>query len=254
MLDLINEDRAAEGLAPVAWDDLAAQVAQNHAEAMAEQDYMSHWNLKGEGPDVRYSLAGGTEVVQENVYLFWYRYDDGRPAPIEDWEEVVREAQKALMESPGHRANIMAPAHTHVGVGIAYNGDIGEVRIAQEFINRYVTLEPVARSVAVGTTLTVRGRLLESAGEPLVNLAYEPFPTPMTVEEVEAVRTYTSPAEIFDALNADVGEDDSFSAEVTLDNEGRAGLYHIRIWVNVEGIETEFGAVPAADVLVEVGK
>lgn len=252
MLDLINADRATEGLAPVAWDELATQVAQDHAEAMAAQDYMSHWNLDGQGPDVRYSYAGGTEVVQENVYLFWYRYDDGRPAPIEDWDTVVREAQTALMESPGHRANIMNPAHTHVGVGIAYNGEIGEVRIAQEFINRYVTLEPVDRSVTMGTTLMVRGRLLEGASEPLVNLAYEPFPTPMTVEAVEAVRTYASPAEIFDALNADVGEDGTFSAEVTLDNEGRAGLYHIRIWVTVDGIETEFGAVPAVDIVVEV--
>jgi len=233
MLDLVNADRATEGLSPVQWDAFAAQVGQAHAEDMAANGYMSHWNLAGEGPDVRYGRAGGTDNVQENVYMYWYRLSDGRPAPIEDWETVVREAETTLMDSPGHRANILAPEHTHVGIGIAYNAATGDVRIAQEFLNRYVALERLPGQAHVGDTLTVRGQLLPGASNPLINLAYEPFPRPMTVHEVEARSTYQSPAEFFSAVQPEVDAHGRFSAQVTLDAGGRAGVYHVLIWVDV---------------------
>jgi hypothetical protein len=248
MLDLINADRAAENLDPVAWDDLAADVAQAHAEAMAEDVYMSHWNLTGEGPDVRYGRAGGTETVQENVYSYWYRYEDGRPAPIEDWETVIREAQVSLMNSPGHRANIMAPAHTHVGIGIAYNAQAGEVRIAQEFINRYVAIvDPIPAQAQVGEVVTVKGQLLGDVERPVINLAYEPFPAPMSVMEAESVHVYQSPAEFFEAIEPSVDAGGVFSADVRLDSEGRPGLYHIRIWVHEQDT-----SIPASDLIVDV--
>jgi hypothetical protein len=248
MLELINADRATEGLTPVAWDTFAAEVAQAHAEDMAANGYMSHWNLKGEGPDIRYGQAGGTEAVQENVYMYWYRYDDGRPAPIEDWTAVIQEAQASLMESPGHRANIMDPAHTHVGIGIAYYEATGDVRIAQEFINRYVNIvEPVPAQAKVGDVVKIRGQLLGQARNPVINLAYEPFPQPMSVAEAEAVHTYRSPAEFFLALNPSSEAAGRFSAEVTLDYQELPGIYHVRIWVEEEG-----EVIQASDIIVEV--
>jgi len=249
MIDLINADRTEAGLSPVAWDDLAAQAAQTHAEDMAAQGYMSHWNLAGEGPDIRYGRAGGTAAVQENVYMFWYRYEDGRPAPIEDWEKVVREAHTSLMNSPGHRVNIMAPAHTHVGIGIAYNAETGDVRLAQEFINRYVELEPIPQQAQVGDTIEVTGRMIvENASNPLINLAYEPFPEPMTISEVEARRTYQSEADFFEAQEPSL-DGNTFANSVTLNYEDRAGIYHVRIWVDVE--DKTFQAVNA---IIDVGK
>ena len=247
MLDLVNADRATERLSPVQWDAFAAQVGQTHAEDMAANGYMSHWNLAGEGPDVRYGRAGGMDNVQENVYLYWYRHDDGSPAPIEDWEVVMREAEATLMDSPGHRANIMAPEHTHVGIGIAYNAATGDVRIAQEFLNRYVALEPLPSQARVGDTLTVRGQLLPGASNPLINLAYEPFPQPMTVPEVEARSTYQSPAKFFSAVQSQADANGRFLAQVTLDADGQAGVYHVLIWVDVDD-----SAVQAVNVVLDV--
>jgi uncharacterized protein YkwD len=233
MLNLVNADRRAAGLTPVQWDNFAAQVGQAHAEDMAANDYLSHWNLAGEGPDVRYGRAGGTETVQENVYMYQYRYGSGSPAPIEDWETVIRDAEISLMRSPGHRANILAPEHTHVGVGIAYNPATGAVHIAQEFLNRYVSMEPLPVEAHVGDTLTVKGQLLPSASNPLINLAYEPFPQPMTVSQVEARLTYKSPAEFLLATEPGVDVNGHFVAQVALGAEGLPGIYHVLIWVDV---------------------
>jgi len=248
MLDLVNADRRKASLGAVAWDDFAAQVGMAHALEMADNGYMSHWNLQGYGPDVRYSLAGGVDAVMENVYRYWYRYNDGRPAPIQDWQKVIREAQASLMNSPGHRANILDPDHTHLGIGIAYNAQTGDVRIAQEFINRYVTLDPLPRQMRVGDKLEVRGMLLPGAAEPLINLAYEPFPQPLTVGDLENKKpgTYTSPADIFQPLNPNVSGD-HFTASVMLDHNRQPGLYHIRVWVKTKGRD-----VAASDVVIAV--
>jgi hypothetical protein len=249
MLDLINADRAAERLPPVEWEPFAAQVGQTHAEEMAAHGYMSHWNLDGEGPDVRYGRAGGTETVQENVYQFWRRYTDGTPVPVSDWEQVVIDAQVALMESPGHRANIMDPMHTHVGVGIAYNPQTGEVGLAQEFINRYVRMDPLPGTAQVGEQVMVAGELLGDAQNPLINLAYEPFPSPMTVEQLNATATYVSPAEFVSAVEPAVDGAGRFSAQLTLDAEGWPGIYHIRIWI--ERADTSVQAVNAVIDVME---
>ncbi len=248
MLELVNQARAGNGLTPVVWDNFAAQVAQDHAEDMATYQYMSHWNRLGYGPDVRYSLAGGAEWVQENVYSASYRFDDGSPAPIEDWRVEVEKAHDAWMSSPGHRANILNPEHNHLGVGIAYNVATGDIRMAQEFINRYVELDAVPRVASPGDTLTISGELLPGATDPLVNLAYEPLPQPFTIDQLNATSAYGSPAQFASAIQPTVTPDGRFTTDIPLDQPGQPGLYHIRIWVMAGPLNPQ-----AVDVIVWVG-
>ncbi len=231
MVEAINRDRGAAGLAPVQVNTLAAQVGQAHAEEMASNNYMSHWNLKGLGPDLRYSIAGGHDAVMENVFLSWQRYTNGTPVPITDWNRLIQEAETALMNSPGHRANILKPEHTHVGVGIAYNPATGEFRIAQEFVNHYLDLDPLPLSAAPGDSLSISGRLLPTAREPLINTGYEPAPRPMTIAQLSATSTYTSPAQNTDALNLTADAQGNFRGVVPIKRDAPPGVYHIRIWV-----------------------
>lgn len=249
MLELINADRRTEGLNPVIWDTQAAQIGAAHAQEMASSDYLSHWNLQGYGPDVRYGLSGGTDTVMENVYLYEYRYDDGRAAPISDWPQVIRAAHTALMESPGHRANILDPSHTHVGIGIAYNATTGNVRIAQEFINRYVKLDSMPRTARLGDSVDVKGTLLTGASKPVINLAYETFPQTRTIDALRNATelTYQSPAEIVSVINPTV-TGGHFAARIKLASERGAGLYHIRLWITT----SHDANVLAADVIIKV--
>ncbi len=229
MLTAINADRAAAGLDPVAWDDTAAQAGQTHTADMLANDYFSHWNLQGLGPEHRYAQAGGLDAVAENLYTYWYRYEDGRAAPIEDWPRVIRDAQASLMQSPGHRRTILDPAHTHVGIGIVYDPQRGEMRLAQEFVTRLVDMETLPAEAAPGDTLVVRGTLRDTATDPLINLAYMPWPTPFTADTVPQ-GAYTSPAEIIEAIQPQL-DDRQFSAEVRLGQPNAPGIYTIRVWV-----------------------
>jgi len=228
-LELINQSRIENGLSVVAWDDFAAQIGTDHSIEMVTNVYLSHWNLAGFGPDIRYTLAGGTEWVQENVYSYWQRYDNGQPIPYNDWETTIREAHNSLMNSQGHRDNILSPEHTHVGVGMAYDADTGEFRLAQEFINRYIEIDPISRSANPGDSVIISGQIQQGCDEPLINLAYEKFPQAMTVQELNQTSTYSSPAEFIEYYNSYISGDGNFSSEIVLGND--PGLYHILVWV-----------------------
>src|ERR1041385_631672 len=67
LLEMINEEREVAKLNTLLVDDLATQVATNHAREKAVEDFASHWGRDGRKPYHRYSFAGGTQATQENV-------------------------------------------------------------------------------------------------------------------------------------------------------------------------------------------
>ena len=248
MQSLINADRLANGQSELGWDEAAARASMAHAQEMASVGYMSHWNLQGYGPDYRYTRAGGLSYARENVYSYEHTPNSSlTPTSAESWRELIAAAQESLMNSEGHRANILSPEHTAVGVGIAYDVENGRLRIAQVFTGRYVVIEPLPLQVALGEQVVVNGRLLATASNPLINLAYEPYPTPLGLSDLRNTGAYDSPAEIFDVVNITVNADRSFSQPVPLNHDDKPGFYHMRVWV-----DTVHGSTLAANIIIEV--
>jgi hypothetical protein len=106
VLDLVNLERAAEGLAPLSYDARLAAAARGHSEDMGLQDYFSHTSLDGRTVSDRISDAGYTwNFIGENIAA-------GQPTP----EAVI----DSWMSSSGHRANILNPNFCDIGVGYAY--------------------------------------------------------------------------------------------------------------------------------------
>ena len=98
VLALTNQTRRTAGLAGLVDNACLGSFAQAQAQAQADSRTMYHQAL------VYVAAACGTPLVGENVaYSF-------REAAI---------VQEAWMNSPGHRANILAPDWTQVGVGVA---------------------------------------------------------------------------------------------------------------------------------------
>ena len=233
MLALINQARAEEGLTPVEWDAFAASVATAHAHDMAENQYFSHWDLQGYGPDIRYALAGGAELAMENISTYYEYYSNNTPKQLEKFDQLVIQSHEGLMNSPGHRKNIMDPHHTHVGIGFVYNPETGYFFIAQEFLNRYIVIDDLQDIGLPGEVISFSGNLLLNPTDPLLNIAYEPFPAPMSQEMLSQTSTYSSAAEFLEAYNPTSFSGDTFSFQFTLGND--PGFYHIRIWVDVSG-------------------
>ena len=119
---LLNRDRKAAGLPALAWDDRVAKVAQTYSEEMRRTKVVAHVSPTSGSAADRVRVAGiKTAVVLENVARAY----------------GVGEAHAGLMNSPGHRANLMSPAATQVGIGIALGDDVGgrrELFVTQVFI------------------------------------------------------------------------------------------------------------------------
>lgn len=119
MFHLINKERAKNGIQLVSFDDGLRQVARVHSEDMFVNGYFSHQSLNGRSPFDRMEDAGINFVYAgENLAL----------AP------TTQLAMQGLMNSPGHRANILNPHFNKVGVGVIDGGIYGKM-YSQEFSN-----------------------------------------------------------------------------------------------------------------------
>lgn len=119
MLELVNQERQAAGLNPLAADPELTEVARRHSADMFARGYFAHDTPEGSTPfdrmrqaDVRFLIAG------ENLAL----------AP------TIPVAHTGLMNSPGHRANILRPQFGRVGIGVMDGGMRG-LMVSQEFRN-----------------------------------------------------------------------------------------------------------------------
>jgi uncharacterized protein YkwD len=132
MLELINRDRLnpanqpeTHGRAlPLRWNKGLAAVARAHSQDMLKRGFFAHVNPDGASPAMRVTAAGfAWETEGENIATYG----------------SVPGAEAAFMNESrfgdNHRANILNPRYTEVGVGIVQGPD-GMYHITQEFVAR----------------------------------------------------------------------------------------------------------------------
>ena len=119
MLDLVNEERTKRGLQPLKADPALREVARAHSKDMFARGYFSHYTPEGKDPfqrmreaGVKYTFAG------ENLAL----------------TQTLELAHTGLMNSPGHRANILRPQFGRVGIAVLDGGSYG-IMVTQDFRN-----------------------------------------------------------------------------------------------------------------------
>ncbi len=120
IIDLTNQQRILNGLAPLAASGKLVQAARTHAGNMAGLDQMSHVLAGVAQPDLASrALAVGYDYAKlaENIA---FRYA-GAPEVVAGW-----------MDSAGHKANILDPGYTEIGVAVAANSK-GELYYCQVF-------------------------------------------------------------------------------------------------------------------------
>ncbi|KIY21361.1 MULTISPECIES: CAP domain-containing protein [Mesobacillus] len=109
VVELTNQERAKNGLKPLALDTELSKVAREKSRDMQSKGYFSHTSPTYGSPfDMMKQFGINYRSAGENIAM-------GQPTP----EEVV----KAWMNSSGHRANILNSSYTHIGVGHVANGN-----------------------------------------------------------------------------------------------------------------------------------
>ncbi|MGI5882542.1 MAG: CAP domain-containing protein [Dethiobacteria bacterium] len=108
----VNEERRREGLQPLAIHEGLVDLARLKSADMIKLGYFSHQSPTYGSPFEMISGAGITyHLAGENIA--------GAP--------TVARAHQSLMNSSGHRANILQKNFTHVGIGIVDGGPYGKM-------------------------------------------------------------------------------------------------------------------------------
>lgn len=110
-LSSLNQQRAAGGLGPLTLNGSMTAAADGWARAMAEGSFLAH------AGDIVSGTPGGWSKVGENV---------GRG-------QSVGSLTSAFMSSPSHRANIMDPSYTHVGIAVYAHPTDGRLYTTHRF-------------------------------------------------------------------------------------------------------------------------
>ncbi|HEY8108629.1 MAG TPA: CvpA family protein [Patescibacteria group bacterium] len=117
LFEKANAERAERGFPLLEWDDGLRAVGLKHSQDMLARGYFSHVTPEGKDPFDRMADADITYVVAGENLAF---------APTVDI------AHTGLMNSPGHKANILKEDFRKLGVGCADGGIRGQM-YSQEF-------------------------------------------------------------------------------------------------------------------------
>lgn len=134
--DLLNAERAANGLQPLDWDDALADLALAHSEDMAARGFFEHVNPEGLDVTARGEARGivcrhggriglGENLARTAYYSELITYSDGDPKHYE-WrtiEEVARVTVQGWMASEGHRRNVLDPGYFKHGIGAVMDAE-----------------------------------------------------------------------------------------------------------------------------------
>ncbi len=119
MFALVNHERGVNGVAELVWDPSIVPVARAHAEDMFVHGYFSHVSPNGDDVGDRL-MEGGVDYLLAGENLAF--------APS------LEIAHDGLMQSPGHRKNILEPEFGRVGIGVIDGGSYGRMFV-QVFAN-----------------------------------------------------------------------------------------------------------------------
>lgn len=109
LFDLTNAARVTHGLSVLNWEEPVRETARDHSQDMADNNYFSHTNLNGQSPfdrmtedNISYRMAGENLATGQISSIF---------------------AHEGLMNSLGHRKNILQTDFEGLGVGVAFSAD-----------------------------------------------------------------------------------------------------------------------------------
>ena len=112
MLALVNDERTSRGLVALALDPRLVPIARQHSEEMFRLKYFGHQSPVNGSPFDRLMAA---------------RISYSRAGENLAYAQSLAVAHRSLMDSPGHRENILRPEFTRIGIGIVSAGPYGRM-------------------------------------------------------------------------------------------------------------------------------
>lgn len=182
---LTNDERAGNSIPGVRENAELDAAAQAKAEDMAQKGYFAHVGPDGKEPWAWVAEAGYKyRTAGENLAV---RFTDSR--------EVV----EAWMDSPSHRANILKPVYTEIGVGVAQGTFRGEpATYVVQYFAAPLSEEPAVETPPIQTPSSEAVAVAQSSSTTQVQGATtdEPAKPAVPPDETIVEETPTPPAAV----------------------------------------------------------
>jgi len=192
---------------------------------------------------------------------------------------MMRRSQQAMMDEvaphDGHRRTILDPFATHAGLGLAW--ERGELRIAEEFIRRYVEwARPLPRNASTADRAMLRVKPHAAYAVEAITVHHEPLPRTMPAKLANDISTYSLPQkrrEYLPRLHDRVEQTAAYRREIREEySDGRLGdfevaedgsvafavpfpdgpgVYTVVVWVHARGSHE---AIAASNVSIRVSE
>jgi uncharacterized protein YkwD len=112
--DMVNAERAKEGLAPMSYNIFLEKSAQAHADDMRARAFFEHDTPDGVSAEDRIDRDGYLEPFHSCLCSKSYTVGEN----IAKGQATAAEVVETWMNSPQHRANIMSPDFNEIGIGL----------------------------------------------------------------------------------------------------------------------------------------
>jgi hypothetical protein len=148
---MLNKARKEYGFKKLFFQNDLRSVGRKHSKDMARHDYFAHEGRSGTTPKDRFESLNISEVIAgENL------------AKIRGHKNPVLTAHIGLMNSPGHKANILSPKYNCVGIGLAISKD-RTFYFTQNFSHRSFMVKGVKKRVWFANKLKLRFIRIDSS-------------------------------------------------------------------------------------------
>ncbi|MEG1142431.1 MAG: CAP domain-containing protein, partial [Clostridia bacterium] len=121
VLDLVNQERAKQGLSSLTLDVTLQKSAMAKSKDMAINNYFDHNS----------PTYGSVSNMLNNFGIKWRANGEN----IAKGQTSAAQVMNSWMNSSGHRANILKSGFTHIGIGIYKNAN-GQILWTQQFITK----------------------------------------------------------------------------------------------------------------------
>ncbi len=141
IINLINQERQKQGLSPLQPDSQLTEVARAKAQDMSRYQPPAHYSPTLGGDE--FAQLNNANIPYENAVanIFWGNGKQYTPEEAVTW----------WMNSPGHRANILNPNMTHIGVGYDYSPNAPTQNNFSMIAIRKSALGPISAPTPVNT-------------------------------------------------------------------------------------------------------
>ncbi len=143
MLGLINAERTHAGAAPLHADATLTALAQARSQDMVDRHYFAHEIPDVPGVRLVFDLLDRAHVPYQMAGENLARNND---LAVEGLDGAIRDTNADLMHSPAHRANILEPAYTTLGLGLAVARGTAVLILTEVFV------QPAAGGTRAGGT------------------------------------------------------------------------------------------------------